>query len=159
MANAIPSFWLERRIRLHCRPGMDGNYCSHQFSNWWQPYASGIWRFRLFESRMSIRKGNPHVRIPIFWSECRDSNPRPLGPEPSAMRYIGLRLPPRTQITGDGKRLDSTNFLMLLTQLLYHKIGGNASKICERAHGFVRFFLALCAMCASRKGADLRPLH
>jgi len=34
-----------------------------------------------FRVPTGLKIGNPRKRIPNFWSECRDSNPRPLGPE------------------------------------------------------------------------------
>ena len=52
-----------------------------------------------------------------------------LDPNRRTMRYVGLRLSPRIRITGDGKRLDTTNFLMFSTQLLYHKSVPKASRI------------------------------
>ena len=73
------------------------------------------------------------------------------------MRYNGLRQQPRIRITQDGKCLDSTNFLMFSTLILYHKSVPKASIISQKAHKSVRFFLGLCARCASRKWSGLAP--
>ena len=80
-----------------------------------------------------------------------------LDPNRRTMRYNGLRQQPRIRITQDGKRLDSTNFLMFSTQILYHKSVPKASIISQKAHKSVRFFLLLCAACASRKRSGLAP--
>ena len=42
---------------------------------------------KIYKYKMNILHKNPVTRIrsPDFWSKCRDSNPRSLGPEPSAI--------------------------------------------------------------------------
>ena len=72
-----------------------------------------------------------------------------LDPNRRTMRYDGLRQQPRIRITQDGKRLDSTNFLMFLTQILYHK---SVPNLCA-------FSRLVRLVCVKEKGADLRPLH
>ena len=38
-----------------------------------------------FSNPNTEKNRRPQMWSPDFWSECRDSNPRPLGPEPSAI--------------------------------------------------------------------------
>ena len=67
--------------------------------------------------------------IDLIWSECRDSNPRPLGPEPSAI--------PNLDKLERAKCSDSAPIAVVFTTLLYQMIKRKAREICVNPLLFV----------------------
>ena len=59
--------------------------CPHSLSASRKPLGDGNQEASGSIQTGDNRTGTGKIPVPVLWSECRDSNPRPLGPEPSAI--------------------------------------------------------------------------